>query len=257
MIDSIQSELAGGNYAAAIQDALGNTGASATMRLSGSQRSVSVAGAPTGIPLSYASEPATIISFSPAAQNILSDAQIALTVMAAARPGNGVKSTVAASGAVSEEAIQSPAQEPANQTISSASELSISGIANAAQNALSDPTATFHDIVNQQGGPASFASFISDPKERQSFINAFNNQTLIIQNAADVPGLNYQDHTVLTGSTEAVHTSYNEGFISNQMAAGTASGVMTLPVIGGIYLAWPNSSASSSPATSATPTGNS
>lgn len=248
MVASIQSELTSGNYAAAIQDALGNAGTSAEMRISGSRRSVVVTGAATNEPSSYAPAPAAIISFSPAAQSILSNSEIALDVLnatAGIRSVDAAKSTLATPRTAGDQAVQPPLQEPVDQTAPSAAKPSVSQIVQEAQQSLNDPTAAFYNMVKQQGGPVAYASLAFAPNERQSFIDAFNNRTLTTQNAADVPGLNYQDNTALTGTSEAVHVSYNETLISDQMAAGTISGVITLPLVGGIYIAWANTSAGS------------
>jgi hypothetical protein len=80
-------------------------------------------------------------------------------------------------------------------------------------------------------------------KDEQTFIDAFNNKTLIVQNASDVQGLDYKDNSVITGTSEDCHYSFNfnGAFIQAQNAAGHQANVLQLPIIGGIYFAWKNS----------------
>ena len=257
-MDMVQSSLAAGEYVAAIQDELGNMGASATMNIAGSQRGVVTSGSvgvarSSASPGSYASQPAAIVSLSPAAQTMLSGAQIALDVITAARQsqhgtqasatqqngtGNATTKTGTPNGA------PTLIQPSTGAVISSSSDPSIADIVNLAKNALSDPTSVFYSMVNQDNGPASFISYVDDPQMQQSFVDAFNNKTLTIQNASDVAGLDYQDNTVLTGISETCRISMNGAWMASQdKANGTYSTGLMMPIIGGLYVTWANPSA--------------
>ncbi len=74
----------------------------------------------------------------------------------------------------------------------SASSASIAAVVQAAQGSLSDPSAAFYNAINSAGGPADWASFMSDSR-RKSFVQAFDNKTLPVQNASNVSGLGRVD----------------------------------------------------------------
>jgi hypothetical protein len=256
MMDMVQGSLAAGDYVAAIQDELGNMGATATMNITGAQRDVVTSGsvgvAPSLVsPSSYASQPAAIISLSPAAQNILSGAQIALDMITATRQSE--REVRASATEQNNNATEKPGttdgaptliQPSTGDVISSRSDPSIADIVKQAQSALSDPAAVFYNMVNQDDGPASFISYVGDAQMQQSFVTAFNNKTLTIQNASDVAGLDYQDKTVLTGTSENAGGGINGAWMAEQdKTNGTYSSGMIIPVIGGIYVTWANPSA--------------
>jgi hypothetical protein len=255
-MSDVQMQLAAGNYAAAIQDELGNMGATATMSQGGVVVTGSVGVAPaSGSQSLRSTQPAVIISLSPAAQNILSGAQIALDVISAVRAnGQGAPasaSTRSSSGAPVKPGSVSQApslvQPSTGEVISSPSDPSISQIVQLAKSSLSDPTAVYYNFVNQVGGTSKFAAFMFSGGEEQSFVQAFNNRTLTIQNASDVAGLDLQDNTVLTGTSERVNMSMNDAWMASQDSSkGTYSTGLFIPVVGGIYVTWANPAASAS-----------
>ena len=65
-------------------------------------------------------------------------------------------------------------------------------------------------MVDHTNGPEQFAAFFSDPAQRQSFVDAYNNRGLSIQNAADVSGLDDVNTTLLTGTSKSLSGSINE-----------------------------------------------
>lgn len=140
-------------------------------------------------------------------------------------------------------------QPSTGDVISSQSDPSIADIVKQAQSALSDPAAVFYEFVNQDDGPASFISYVGDQKMQQSFVAAFNNKTLTIQNASGVAGLDYQDKTVLTGTSENGGGSLNGAWMAEQdKTNGTFSTGIIMPVIGAIYVTWANPSANTNSA---------
>ena len=65
--------------------------------------------------------------------------------------------------------------------------------------------------------------------------------------AAHVAGLDLQDNTVLTGTSERVNMSMNEAWMASQDSSkGTYSTGLFIPVVGGIYVTWANPAASAS-----------
>ena len=246
-------QLAAGNYAAAIQDELGNMGATATMSQGGAVLTGAAGVAPpSGSQSLHTAQPAVIVSPSPAAQDILSGAQIALDVITAvrgSRPGALAPATSCSGSAPAEpgSASQAPSliQPGTGEVISSPSDPSISQIVQLAKDSLTDPTAVYYDFVNQMGGAGKFAAFMFSGSEEQSFVQAFNNKTLTIQNAYDVAGLDLQDNTVLTGTSERVDMSMNDAWMSRQNSGnGTYSTGLFIPIVGGIYVTWTNPAAS-------------
>jgi len=217
-----------------MQDALGNGNASVTIDISGSTRSATVTGAPTGSLPSSAYGPATVVSLSPQAQGALSQAQIALDVLGGLKTGHGASATAAAP-------VSSPVQEPiaAVQPAPPVTAASISDVVKNDASALNDPAAVFYACVNETGGPASIVSGFTSVQEQQSFIDAFNNRTLNIQNASDVAGLDYRDSTVLTGTSIKGGGSYNGQYVTNKLAEGIQSSLMIFPAVGAIYYSWP------------------
>jgi hypothetical protein len=248
-MDIVQSRLAAGNYVGAIEAELGNQGATATMDISGSQRSVTVAGN-IGISSSnFESQPAAIVSLSSAAQNVLSNAQIALDLMVTARP-SGHETPTSTQGTYANKA-PSLVEPGTGQVISSSSDPSISGIVQQAKNALNDTTSVFYNFVNEMGGPSSWSTFMGTT-EQQSFAEAFNSKTLTIQNASNVAGLDYKDNTILSGTSETGTISINGAWRASQdKLNGTYSTGLMIPVEGGIYVTWanPNPSASANSGT--------
>ena len=238
-IDAV-NDILSGRVGEEIQNALGNTGASARVTI-GAQSSLVVKGDVGGLTASAPrSNPATIVSFSPAANAVLSGAQVAFIVITANRnsdqtqaSGNPSARQPAAPSPVSAATAQAPATAPAP--------LSLSYILDQAKADLADPTGDFYGVVNQGfNGPEQFASSFSDPIQRQSFIDAFNNQTLTIQNAANVAGLDDVNTTLLTGTSESLSGSSNEVWRTQQDAAsGTYSTGLNIPLIGNIYVTWP------------------
>ncbi|HEY3848503.1 MAG TPA: hypothetical protein VGL95_15460 [Acetobacteraceae bacterium] len=248
-MDMVQSSLAAGDYVAAIQDELGNMGASVTMFQPGVAVAGTVGVAPSSTSQSsYASQPAAIVSLSPAAQNILSGAQIALHMITAARqsepgarasaPEQNNNTDAASAKPGSTDRAPTLVQPSTGDVISSRSDPSIADIVKQAQSTLNDPSSVFYNIVNQAGGPEKWSYHMDNEQDQQSFIDAFNNKTLIVENASNVAGLDYQDNTVLTGISENVRSSESTSFLLAQNAAGYQTGLMQLPVIGGIYFAW-------------------
>jgi hypothetical protein len=249
MPDMVQSSLAAGDYVAAIQDELGNMGASVTMSQPGVAVTGTVGVAPSSTSQSsYASQPAAIVSLSPTARNILSGAQIALDMITAVRqsehgapastPEQNNKTDAASAKPGATDTAPSLVQPGTGDVISSRSDPSIADIVKQVQSTLNDPNSVFYNMVNQAGGPEKWSSYMANEQDQQSFIDAFNNKTLIVENASNVAGLDYQDNTVLTGISENVRSSESTAFVLAQNAAGYQAGVMQLPVIGGIYLAW-------------------
>jgi len=59
--------------------------------------------------------------------------------------------------------------------------------------------------------------------------------------ASNVVGLEYQDNTVLTGTSENVNINENASFLAAQQSAGYNTVTEELPMIGGIYVAWKGS----------------
>jgi len=108
----------------------------------------------------------------------------------------------------------------------------------------------YYSFVNQMGGASNFAAFMFSGSEQQSFVQAFNNKTLTIQNASDVAGLDLQDNTVLTGTSESGTMSMNDAWMASQdLANGTYSTGLFIPIVGGIYVTWANPSTSTSSGT--------
>jgi len=243
-MSDVQMQLAAGNYAAAIQDELGNMGATATMSYGGVVVTGTAGVAPTSSPQSaHATQPAVIVSLSPAAQTILSGAQIALDMITAACQGEqGTtpgSATLHGSGTTTKpaSALQAPSliQPSTGEVISSPSDPSISEIVQQAKAALSDPTSVFYGVVNQAGGPGAWSAFMGS-EEQQSFVDAFNSKTLTIQNASDVAGLDYMDHTVLSGTSQSGTMSINGAWRESQdMLNGTYSTGWFMPVEGGTW----------------------
>lgn len=255
-MSDVQMQLAAGNYVAAIQDELGNMGATATMSRAGVVVTGSVGVAPTSVSQSaHVTQPAVIVSLSPAAQNILSGAQIALDVMTAAHTG-GYEPTPSSLASDSSNAPAKPVsvsqapsliQPGAGEVISSPSDPSISQIVQLAKDSLTDPGAVYYNFVNQMGGASKFAACMFSGNEEQSFVQAFNNKTLTIQNASDVAGLDLQDNTVLTGTSESGSMSMNDAWMASQDSINeTYSTGLFMPIVGGIYVTWANPTAGTS-----------
>ena len=248
MVDLV-SQLSGLPYVWTIQDSLGNNGASATVDISGTNRSATVTGTPTSSVVPPIYGPSAIVSLSPRAQSMLSDAQVALDVIGAMETGHGTPATAIPQSS-QDAPVRSSGQEPAGQAESSVSASSVSDIVKSAASVLKDPTSTFYDYVNALGGPASFISYVCNAPEQQSFIDAFNNKTLNIQNASDIAGLDYKDSTVLTGTSETLNGSYSGKYISNRLANGNIASILMFPAVGGIYFSYPAPTTADGPAAS-------
>jgi hypothetical protein len=240
MVSMIQSDLATGDYVGAIQDALGNRGASATMNLSATHKSVSIVGTPSGL---STSTPAVVVSLSADAQRALSSGQIAVDLLTAAgRSGTAGNTTYNApqkSAASSSKLVTPAGEQETTATSPTEASPSIGDIVQAAQNSLGDPKDSFYNILNSQQSAEDFSAYMPDD-ERTAFLSAFANKTLSIQNAADIPGLDYTDGTTLTGTSETTHFSYNEKALEQYgQSNGMYTSMIMMPVIGALVFSFP------------------
>jgi hypothetical protein len=230
------------NYVSALQDALGNNGASMTINISGQSRGATVTGSlgtstATGPAATGSNSPAAIISFSPGAQAALTNAEVALTLISDSAKANG-RAGAAAAKPISGATTSQPEQNPRTAA-------SIADMVMAAGSILQDPTSVFYQEINSEGGPEHYMSYMSDPQTRASFVQAFNDKTLTIQNASDVAGLNYTDSTSLTSTSETSNENYNTTYLSAQNSGANYASLIMFPAVGGIYFSWPKSSSAS------------
>jgi hypothetical protein len=231
------------NYVSALQTALGNNGASMTVNIFGQSRSATVTG-PSSAPVATGPgatgkrSPAVILSLSPGAQATLNEAEVALTVISDSAKVSRRPDATAAKPA-SGDTTSLPEQNPPTAA-------SISNMVAAAGSILRDPASVFYEVINSEGGPEKYASYMADPQERASFVQAFNDKTLSIQNASDVAGLNYTDSTSLTGTSETANEIYNTAYLAAQNSGANYASLIMFPAVGGIYFSWARSSANAS-----------
>ena len=230
------------NYIRDLQGALGNNGASMTVNISGQSRGATVTGslgasAATGPAATGSNSPAAIISFSAGAQAALANAEIAMTLISDSAKANGRAGDAAAkpmSGATTFQPEQTPPTEA-----------SISDMVKASGSILQDPTSVFYQFINQDNGPESYSSYMGDPQEQASFVQAFNDKTITVQNASDVTGLDYTDSSVLTSRSETASENYNPAFLATQNSGSNYASMLMFPAVGAVYITWPKSSGAS------------
>lgn len=119
-----------------------------------------------------------------------------------------------------------------------------SGASNSAQDFLSNPTSTFKNYVNSLGGPEKWADGIFSKEDRASFVKAFNEGSLTVQSAVDVKGLDYNETTTLTGTSEYGSLSINHAYYDSQATSTQGGGLVELPAIGGLFYTFPRKASS-------------
>lgn len=217
-----------GSYVDAIQRALGSPGASTTVNISGHP----------------SSNAAVVVSLSAQAQQTLSNGKIALELIDRARSDEGSRGERAAprissSRIPSFNTIRGTTAANAGTNCSS-STASVDDLKAQARVSLTNPEAVFRAVVDaKQGDLETVVAFRSDA-ERQAFQAAYANGTVTFQNASDVEELQYRDSTVITGTSEETHISYNGDWqLERDKATDTYSGILCFPMVGAVFFTFP------------------
>jgi len=236
MSSTIANQVDANDYYRAIQLALGTNGGTVTFNYANDQSAVTLSRAsPTA--QTSAESPTDVVYLSEDAKSALAtlksgkptasadeDAQVALTLLASSEPAksssggasprppaNNTGSTGVTSGQGASDAQQlqipnSAASTPvAADQASSDSSGTIANILNAANTA--DPTAAFYSLYNRQQAAFFFTTGQSSAYT-QSFLTAYDNRTLNIQNAANVPGL-LQGSAQISATSETSSLGFN------------------------------------------------
>ena len=251
-----------GYWVSAIQDLLGNKGASVTLDISSSQRSTPTARILPRSSLTTPSTKADIVSLSPEAQRAISNDQIALDLITPLQHPSGLvgdenttASTPSTGSSPTGSFVMSGVEAVSGAQDSGPLATSIAAIVAAAQSTLSDPSSAFYQAFNGDvsagavDGPAALASTMP-ADEAAAFVSAFNNRTLTIQSAVDVPFIDYKDNSVLTGTSETAHVDYNQDAMNTYaQTAGVYSTMLVAPGIGALYVTWAKPSSANVPLT--------
>lgn len=72
-----------------------------------------------------------------------------------------------------------------------------------------------------------------------SFVKAFNEGSLKVQSAVDVKGLDYDETTTLTGTSESASLEMNHAWYDSQATSTQGGGLVELPAIGGLFFTFP------------------
>lgn len=251
MIQNVQSELAAGNYLAALQDTLGNKGASVTI----SGGSVTFQGASSGstgnISHVAVARVADVVSLSPAAQKLLSDSGIALALLNAASKYTNHRNSIStpdlssqaerlpSSNIVQPTPVSHPIISPGSSPVVAAdgSQLTASQIVDIAKTQESNPNYVYN-VINSN---VDFFTQGLSADVKASFVKALQNKTLGIESTSSIPGLNYQETTVITGTSES--TIGGQLYNSNILNSRGGNGFITGSDFGGeFYVSWGASS---------------
>jgi len=144
---------------------------------------------------------------------------------------------------------------PAQSDQTSPSSVSLVGktvaqIIQTGQTLLADnPTGAFYNYVNEAGGPAQFISYENNAALQNSFVNAFKNGSLTVQDVTQIPQLQFTDNEFFTGQGESGSAGWNTNIEAEMDAAnGTYSTGVVFPGIGALYVTWANPSVETSKA---------
>lgn len=252
-------------YISRIQDALGNSGASLTMQ-DGRPETIVIRGNPNGLGLQIrtkqqavsASEAVTpdTIALSPAAQEKLSDLLVASKLLA----GNTKPAADSVSVALEDQPRNPATPTPPNEPAGVQSGGQTTDPTNIAALAQENPTQVIKDVVSAAQAALTdtagfYAATANDPQflrqitfgmseqDKVSFLAAYANRELTLQNAADVPGWQYDAQTTLTSQGEAGGATSPAGTGVWGFAGRSPAGVSFTSMDFGIaqlYISWPS-----------------
>lgn len=254
MTQSIQGGLGASSYVAALQDRLGNNGASVTV----SSGLIALHGAPVGRStnlLPAIPRVVDVVSLSSTAQEFLSNSSIALVLLnnaardAKSKFGNVVVDTSSnhpsSTGPVKQVAPIQPViavsgtELPSTSDGSNVSELSASQVIDIAKAQESNPS-FIYDIINAN---KEFYTQGLSTEAKTSFLSGLSNKTLSVESTSSIAGLNYNESVTITGTNE----SFIGGGIynSNILRDKAENGFITSTAFGGsFYVSWNNKPAS-------------
>ncbi|HEY3845894.1 MAG TPA: hypothetical protein VGL95_02130 [Acetobacteraceae bacterium] len=259
------ADLWSGIYVARVQDALGDTGATLTLNDTNPD-SLAISGTATGLGLTIlAKQQAALvkqqaatdrpqgnidaITLSPAAQAKLRVLQTAAQLLATdvkpasdsavakSKGDNPVEQTTAQPSQPASNATGGQTIDPADVTALAAENPSqvIKEAVSAAQTALDDPASFYAAAANNSSIIQIITSGLSD-SSKASFMAAYANQTLNLQNAADVTGWQFTGQTTITGTSESLGGGGAWGFA--QPPANTDYTAVDFG-LGQLFISWP------------------
>jgi hypothetical protein len=245
-------------YAQRIQDALGNTGATVTLNDT-NPGSLAISGTATGLGLTILAKQQAAtdapqgnidaVTLSPAAQAKLRELQTAAQLLTkGAKPtsdsvapksesGNPVERTSTRSSPSTTNATGGQTIDPTDVTALATENPSqvIKDAVSAAQAAMTD-TASFYAAAASDSSIVQFITSGLSDSSKSSFMAAYANQTLNLQNAADVTGWQSTGQTTITGTSESLGGGGALGFA--QPPANVNYTALDFG-LGQLYISWP------------------
>lgn len=248
MVQDIQGGINASSYVAALQDRLGNNGASVTIH----NGLATLQGVALGLSKNFSAtipRVADVVSLSPTAQEFLSNSSIALALLTAgARQINGKVGSV---GTVTPSEYKS-SPSPVTQVASIQPSITVDGgeVTNSSDgNSVPQLSASqvLDGAIAQESNPSFVYDIINANKDfytqtvsgdaRTSFISALSDKTLNIESTSSITGLNYNQTVVITGTSESFigAGTYN----SNVLKSRGDNGFITSDAFGGsFYVSW-------------------